>query len=759
MKAQAVLWKRLDLKIGLTMVAVLLVSFALLLRLISGSQREGLVDSQKARSILVANMIHETLDKDMMAFRADMVRHLMGSLKNLEGVVRLQIVRGDAPYIGAYRGIEEAFQDRKTLEDVKRRIPTLFRPEWETGHPDLPGVIAMGSDSKEFKSYFEATVKKLSEEGMLARTEEHMHDGILDSMYLETIDGRQVMTYLRPLPNFQKCALCHGADHKIRGILYLSTDMEPVNLQIAQNRKNLIMISVATIAIIVILLSLMTRRMVLLPVNTLLERIREIAEGEGDLTKRVSVATQDEIGEVGRWFNAFVEKLHRIVSQVRGNSRQVEQVSRSIVTDTRQLKEGATIQLRATEDSTRIIGHMNSEIRNIADHSESLAALAEESAVAVLQMSATNEEIARNASGLSGSVEKTSELIVLMSTSVRQIDDNLDELGRSSEGTAAALGRIDSAIKDIQANVHDAVSLSQDVAQDAEQSGRSVAETTRGIGKIQESSEQISAIIGTLHERTAEIGKILNVIDEVAEQTNLLALNAAIIAAQAGEHGKGFSVVAGQIKELAERTGSKTKEIQGIIRGLQDQGEMAVKTIQRGALTVRETVALSTNSGAMLGKILESANKSRQRIEGIARSGEEQTRQVRTVIEAMSRVTDLVRRIGRSTHEQSKSSESLIQNAATIREIAISVKNATHEQHVGNKQINEIVERVNRMVKEIAAATGGQAKDSENILRACQSIQQVIEREMETINRVGSSVEELARQSARMALEIEKFKL
>jgi methyl-accepting chemotaxis protein len=595
---------------------------------------------------------------------------------------------------------------------------------------------------------------------VLSAVEQQMHDGRLDTMYFETIQGRQVMTYLRPLPNFGKCALCHGAsEHRVRGILYISTDMEPLNQEIAANSRRLIMASVVTVGILVLLLSLMTRNMVLVPVRLLVERTREIAEGEGDLTKRIDVSYQDEIGQVARGFNGFLEKLHRIISRVRLTSREIEHVSQEVRDDTRKIQAGASVQRDAIGESATTVAHMAAQTQQIAVRTESVSALSQESSVAVLQMSATNEEIARSALNLSKVVDQTSELILLMSGSVRQIDENLEQLLRGAEGTGRDLGSIDSSIAGIQNHVHDAVMLSEEVAAHAEDGRTSVLATTDGIAKIKHYSEQVASVIGNLHERTAQIGKILNVIDEVAEQTNLLALNAAIIAAQAGEHGKGFSVVAGEIKELAERTGNSTKEIQEIIRALQEEGERAVVTIQQGSSTVSEGVRLSRQASAVLGLIGESSQKSKQRIQEIARSSDEQTRVVRQVVDAMTRVTDLVRSIGRTTHEQSKNSESLIKFAARMREISLAVKNATHEQSLGNRQINEIVERVNSMVKDIAEAAAAQVQDSENILRAIGRIRQVIEENVETIGRVGGSVEELAESSALLSQEIDRFKL
>ena len=120
-------------------------------------------------------------------------------------------------------------------------------------------------------------------------------------------------------------------------------------------------------------------------------------------------------------------------------------------------------------------------------------------------------------------------------------------------------------------------------------------------------------------DKTAAIGNILNVIDDVAEQTNLLALNAAILAAQSGEHGKGFAVVADEIKDLAERTGASTKEISELIRAVQEQSKNAVTAMHRGVKNVEEGVRLGQDAETALKKIQESSQKSTHMVKAIAR--------------------------------------------------------------------------------------------------------------------------------------------
>jgi len=751
--------RRLEYKVLALILFVFILSFGGIFFLISSKEKRNAYEEERVKSKLVADTIHETLDRDMMAFRADVVRFLMDDLKKLEGIKRIQIVRGDAPYVGEGQGREEGFMDFKTLNDVKQHIPMLYKPEWEREHVDRKMNTAAGTDNPEFQSYFRKTAQILKETRLGTAEEDALKRGKLDTTYFEQINGVPVMTYLRPLPNFPKCALCHGAGYSIRGILMISTSMEQVAAALKQSQRDLLIASLATFAALIVLLKLLMRRVVLSPVTNVVGRVRDIAEGEGDLTARITVNYQDEIGDMARWFNKFVAKLHEVMTKVARTAKEVKSVSGQVLGGTRQISEGADIQMRSIETTAGAVRSVNDSINHVAQNATSLSTMAEESAVAILQMSSSIDEIARSASVLSSTVEDSTASILELSSSIQEIDQNVSKLNTATEDTSSSMTRIDDSIKQIRSTVIDTVQLSQEVTDDAERGRRATEMTIQGITKIQVYSRQVSDVINGLKSRTESIGKILNVIDEVAEQTNLLALNAAIIAAQSGEHGKSFAVVAQEIKELADRTAASTKEIHGIIRDLQEESKNAVLAINRGTKSVEEGAQLAGEAGEALNKILGSSRQSTERIQQIARATEDQTKGVRQVADAMRQVTEMVSQIARATHDQFKGSELIIGSTEKMKEIAGKVRNATREQSIGNKQINEIVDRFTKQVREIADSTGKQIAESANILKAVERIKSVVEQNIDTIGNVGIAVEALMKQATQLSTEIDRFKM
>lgn len=730
--------RRLEHKMIVLLLMALVLSFGGILYVVSHKVRGYFVEQERQKAAMLARTIHHALDKDMVAFRADNVRRLINDLQELEGIQRLQIVRGQDG-----KGIEAAFMDLKTLEDVRSRIP--IRSEWMMDHPNIPNNVAPGVDHPAFRQAFQRILK----DPFKAQ----------DEYYFEEIKGKSVLTYLRPLPNFQQCYLCHGSDHTLRGVLMISTTLENIQSGIAENRKQLFWIALGTLMVVGVVLKVSMHRVVMSPLHQVVERVQDIADGEGDLTKTISIRSQDEVGRVAAGFNRFVEKLRGMVNQVLGTARQVTQAVNEVLKNTNVIAQGSEIQASAIDSTLKAVSHMNQSTQQVIDRVAGLSALSEESTAAIMEISASIQEIAGETDVLSKSVEAISSAIVELSSSTHQINENVGILSDSAEETTSLSVQMDRIIEQIRSHLHSTVELSSHVASDAKQGEESVGQALEGIQRIKEYSEQVYAVIHRLQKRTEDIGKILDVIAEVAEQTNLLALNASIIAAQSGEHGKGFAVVAREIKELAERTATSTKEIHEIVVALQSEGHSAVKVIEEGAKQVEEGVVRSQGVRLALGKIKESSEYSAQQISQIAKATDEQAKGVRGVAEAMRRVNEMIKQIARTTVEQKKSSKLVSENTERARHISQRVRTATQEQSKGNQQIRKLVEDVNQRVKEIVGVTQTQKNECNQILQAIERVRTVTIQNMDAVGRVGYAVENLMKQSVSLEKEISRFKL
>jgi len=277
--------------------------------------------------------------------------------------------------------------------------------------------------------------------------------------------------------------------------------------------------------------------------------------------------------------------------------------------------------------------------------------------------------------------------------------------------------------------------------------------------EIKRSSSITHEVIVTLSEKVNDIGAILSVINDVAEQTNLLALNAAIIAAQAGEQGKGFAVVADEIKELADRTSSSTREIEELIKGVQEETRRAVNAINLAEKSIADGEILSQKSGVALGKIVFGVEKATQQVGEIAGASAEQAKGSQMIREAMEQVTDMIMQIANATQQQSKGSELIMTAVERMKVLTSQVRSSTREQSKVGTLIATSTENITSMIGQIKRACDEQTRGSDQIVSAVEDIQKSTHEHLGAAGTMEKAVGGLSRQVDELKKEISGFTL
>jgi methyl-accepting chemotaxis protein len=305
-------------------------------------------------------------------------------------------------------------------------------------------------------------------------------------------------------------------------------------------------------------ITVMVERRVSHPLERLTVRLKDIAEGEGDLTQRIPVTSEDEIGELSHWFNTFIEHLQNVMRQVIQGAEQLASASEEISASATQMAQGSETQQGQTQQ---------------------IATAMQEMAASVAQVSTNSNQVATNA------------------------------------GHAA---------------------------NDARDGGRVVDRAVEMMHQVATAVGTVAQQVGELGRRSDQIGKIVGVIDEIADQTNLLALNAAIEAARAGEQGRGFAVVADEVRKLAERTTKATKEIAEMIHSIQQETKAAVMAMEEGTVQVEHGVVATKEAGVKLQQIIKGSEQAAQMITQIATAANEQastTDQINSGINEIARIS------------------------------------------------------------------------------------------------------------------------
>ena len=368
----------------------------------------------------------------------------------------------------------------------------------------------------------------------------------------------------------------------------LARDIMKVADALASGAKSTLIFSIAisaVLCVVTLLIGFLVMASVTTPLSRMLAMLKDIAEGEGDLTHRLEEDRKDEFGELAHWFNRFVDNIHGIISQVASNTSQVS---------------AAASQLHSTAEQ-------------IATAAEEVACQTVTVATASEEMSATSNDIAHNCSLAS-------------------------EISGRANQTATGGSQV-------------------------------VQETLEGMQNIAERVQESARTVESLGARSDQIGAIVGTIEDIADQTNLLALNAAIEAARAGEQGRGFAVVADEVRALADRTTRATKEIGEMIKAIQRETAGAVGSMENGVREVEKGMESSRKSGEALQQIVDAIGEVSMQVHQIATAAEEQTAVTGEISSNIHQITDVVSDTARGAHETATAASQLSSLAGELQRL------------------------------------------------------------------------------------------
>jgi len=451
--------------------------------------------------------------------------------------------------------------------------------------------------------------------------------------------------------------------------------------------------------------------------NAAAEVLHEIAAGNLD-QRAAEIELLAGSHELATAISALVIHLERTIFRFSQLSTDVAAVSEQISKRSGILAKTADENLRSSEETSRSAVEIDISIGSVQDSTRALAASSEETSTSILQMSASIEEVGRISQSLSEFVEQTASGIEEMSASINQVAVNTEGFSSFAIETASSMVQMNATTDEIRKSARHSSELSRHVTEAASEGRRAVTSTVEGMEKIQQSVEEAKQALNLLAERSGEIGEIVRVIDEIAGQTNLLALNAAIIAAQAGERGKGFAVVADEIGDLSERTSASTDEIRTLIQNVQRGVARAAEQMNLSGERVSEGVALTARADQVLGKILELTDRSTHAIAEIAKATEEQARGSQEATRAIAEVTKMVQQTAIATQQQSDTSKEIGAQAARVRDYTKHLQRAMEEQQSGSQTIARAMDAIMGAVTAVVESTSVLSTESASIVRA-----------------------------------------
>src|ERR1700686_4438066 len=420
------------------------------------------------------------------------------------------------------------------------------------------------------------------------------------------------------------------------------------------------------------------------PLTNLMNVARGIGN-TGDLEHNIDVNRNDEIGELARTFAkmvTYLKEMAGVSESIAGGDLRVEVKPRSSH-DTL-----GNAFVRMVEGLGRLVRSVRDASAQVASASGQVANASDDSAKVGLQASSAIDEVTSTMHEMSVNVQNMGKSTQVQASSVSETSASIDQMVASIQRVADTAKVLLDISNRSREEVHSGITTME--------------KATDGLNRINATITSSGEIIGALGQRADDIGKIIEVIDDLAEQTNLLALNAAIEAARAGEHGLGFAVVADEVRKLAEKSAQSTKEISELIQSIQKEARKAVENMDRSTSIVNEGLELGGELNAALRKISN----------------------------VVTEVYKFAQEIGAATNEQSHGSSQIARATTRLNEITHEINSAVEEQASGAHAVVKAMERMRELVQQTTSGSTELAASAEQMSKMSRGL-------LDSMNRFG----------------------
>lgn len=403
------------------------------------------------------------------------------------------------------------------------------------------------------------------------------------------IIGKKHLTMYRPLQD---------VNGNIIGMWFVGPPIDMIN-ETVFSLLSVIVLTIVIIGAIGILISILFTRSIVRPLKLVNDQLKEIAEGEGDLTKEIKIKAQDEVGEMAASFNKMLSSLRTMLRQVSNVSEQVASSSGDLITNSKHTSA-------ATDQVVKSI----QEVAKMNDFQDKNT---EESAQVIGEISIGMQQVARSINTVAESANETSNQATIGNDNIQKVIGQMNKIYGASSETINVMNKLDS--------------------------------------------------------NSTEIGKIIDVITNISDQTNLLALNAAIEAARAGEHGKGFAVVADEVRKLAEQSRESANQIVQIIQLIQHDMLVAVDITNTGNEGTKYGLELAEETGKSFEQILRSVENVGSQIQELSSVSEEMSASLEQISVGVEEIANSAKNTSNYTLEIVSASE---EQRATMKEVTAS---------------------------------------------------------------------------------------
>ena len=490
--------------------------------------------------------------------------------------------------------------------------------------------------------------------------------------------------------------------------------------------------------------------------SRILDAARQMAEG--DLATRAPEG-RDLAGGIGRFLNAVAGRGAHLLSSVRREHAQLNrQVSVLRVASIRNRERAAQERTRLA-GATAAVGGLDGTIRAIAESVETLAAGSEETAAAVAEVDGSLSQLLARSEGLLAGSTEGADAAASLAEGAAVLDGTLSALAKRAEELAEASTLSEKALGSVLGSAREATEQAAHAATEA-RSGRAVVEEARSsVAAIRVSAGTVREAVGRVEARSREVGRILEMLEDIARQTTLLALNASFLATRAGEHGRGFSVVATEIRRLSERTSEGARGIGGHVSGMRDEVDAALAAAEEEGHLVTRGVETATRAGEALASIEAAAARAEEAVAVIREVSRAQAATVASTAASVAEVREGLRALAEEGKRNTREAERIRELVGRVRDLAGFVERTVHEQKGAAGQIAVAADRSLGLMRDIQDAVGRQTADSHRLLALLSEVEAMSRETLASASSVEDATAALETLAGSLEDEVGRFRV